>query len=359
MNQQRNAKQKAPPAGTNGSQADTAMAVAKNEETQNGMAKVEVGKAGLSLNNLNDMYRFAQYLVKSGMAPKNDNPEAIVIKVQFGMEVGLGPMQSVTNISCINNSPAIWGDAALALVKSKPVFGSYFEEATDDELHAIFVAMVLEEDHAEKIKLQKGLMVAQASLKMDHDDFGFSAASYRKGQEVPVFTRFTISDAKQAKLWQRRGHSGQDTPWVTFPRRMLMWRARGFNLRDNFGDVLKGLLTTEEAMDIELLKDIGHEVDGAKKEGPMIHEAGGTKTDALASKLRVDTAIKGPAFPDKEPATVDVEPEDVKDPPQEETPADPTEPLFGESDEEAKARKTKAKAKKGESKLHKGRVSVQ
>lgn len=31
-----------------------------------------------------------------------------------------------------------------------------------------------------------------------------------------------------------------------------MWRARGWNLRDNFGDVLKGLAIYEEAMDIEV-----------------------------------------------------------------------------------------------------------
>jgi hypothetical protein len=32
---------------------------------------------------------------------------------------------------------------------------------------------------------------------------------------------------------------------------MLLFRARGFNLRDNFGDVLKGLRTVEELRDIQ------------------------------------------------------------------------------------------------------------
>src|SRR6185295_456507 len=35
------------------------------------------------------------------------------------------------------------------------------------------------------------------------------------------------------------------------PQRMLMFRSRGWNLRDNFGDVLKGMPIYEEVIDID------------------------------------------------------------------------------------------------------------
>ena len=50
-------------------------------------------------------------------------------------------------------------------------------------------------------------------------------------------------DAKRAGLWTKAG------PWQTYPRRMLQMRARSFALRDAFPDVLKGLISVEEALD--------------------------------------------------------------------------------------------------------------
>jgi hypothetical protein len=55
--------------------------------------------------------------------------------------------------------------------------------------------------------------------------------------------KFSVADAKKASLWGKSG------PWSQYPRRMLQMRARGFALRDAFPDVLKGLVTAEEAFD--------------------------------------------------------------------------------------------------------------
>lgn len=65
----------------------------------------------------------------------------------------------------------------------------------------------------------------------------------RVGEEKKPF-RFSINDAKKAKLWKRPG------PWTDYPQRMLIMRARGFALRDVFPDVLSGAYTLEEARDI-------------------------------------------------------------------------------------------------------------
>jgi hypothetical protein len=52
-----------------------------------------------------------------------------------------------------------------------------------------------------------------------------------------------VAEAKKAGLWGKQG------PWTQYPRRMLQMRARGFALRDAFPDVLRGLVTAEEAAD--------------------------------------------------------------------------------------------------------------
>jgi hypothetical protein len=58
-----------------------------------------------------------------------------------------------------------------------------------------------------------------------------------------VVAKFSVEDAKRAGLWGKQG------PWSAYPKRMMQMRARGFALRDAFPDVLKGLITAEEAQD--------------------------------------------------------------------------------------------------------------
>jgi len=65
----------------------------------------------------------------------------------------------------------------------------------------------------------------------------------RKGRKAVTY-RFGIDDAKRAGLWGKQG------PWAQYPKRMMQMRARGFALRDAFPDVLRGLITIEEANDV-------------------------------------------------------------------------------------------------------------
>ena len=165
---------------------------------------------GLSLHTFDDMLRFANLVAKTDFSPKDfrGKPEACLLAIQHGAEIGLSPMQSLQNIACINGRPAIWGDAALALVLGSPTC----------------------EYVREKVEGQGDNEVAICETK-------------RRGQPVPATARFSVADAKRAGLWGKSG------PWTQYPARMLQLRARGFALRDAFPDVLKGLVTREEAMD--------------------------------------------------------------------------------------------------------------
>jgi hypothetical protein len=165
---------------------------------------------GLALATFDDAIRFAQMVAKSEFAPKDfrGKPESCMLAIQHGSEIGLSPMQSLQNIACINGRPAIWGDAALAVAMASAVCESVTETLDGEGEN----------------------MVATCTAK-------------RRGYERPTVARFSVADAKKAGLWGKTG------PWSQYPKRMLQLRARGFALRDAFPDVLKGLVTAEEAQD--------------------------------------------------------------------------------------------------------------
>jgi hypothetical protein len=81
------------------------------------------------------------------------------------------------------------------------------------------------------------------SIDGEGDNMVATCTAKRRGYEKPTVVRFSVADAKKAGLWGKTG------PWSQYSKRMLQLRARGFALRDAFPDVLKGLVTAEEAQD--------------------------------------------------------------------------------------------------------------
>jgi len=165
---------------------------------------------GFAPANITEAIKFSEMLSKSQMVPKQyqGKPEDILVAVQWGYEVGLAPMQALQNIAVINGKPSVYGDAAMALVLASPVCEG-IEETIEGEGTENPVAV---------------------------------CTARRRGR-APVVAKFSVSDAKRAGLWGKQG------PWTAYPKRMLAMRARGFALRDAFADVLKGLITAEEAQD--------------------------------------------------------------------------------------------------------------
>jgi hypothetical protein len=165
---------------------------------------------GLALASFDDAFRFAKMVASSEFAPKDfkGKPESCLLAIQHGSEVGLSPMQSLQSIAVINGRPTIWGDAALALVIGSHVC-EYVTEGVDGE----------------------------------GDKMAAMCFAKRRGYEKATIVRFSVEDAKKAGLWGKSG------PWQQYPKRMLQLRARGFALRDAFPDVLRGLITAEEAQD--------------------------------------------------------------------------------------------------------------
>lgn len=175
-------------------------------------------------STLAEAMHYAETLAKSSFvpAPYRNKPEDILPALQMGAELGLAPLQALQNIASINGKPSIYGDAALALVKSSHVC----EDVREEEI----------------------------GNPNDGDRWGYRCTAIRRGK-APVVVTFTVADAKKAGLWGKAG------PWTSYPKRMLQMRARGFALRDAFPDVLKGLITAEEAQDMPTEKVINPTVD--------------------------------------------------------------------------------------------------
>ncbi len=186
-----------------------------NDVTQQNSGVGFTTQRGMSLapQNITEAMAFADYLAKSDMVPKDFIGKAgnILVAIQWGMELGLQPMQAMQNIAVINGRPSLWGDAVLAIVIASPVC----------------------EDVQEFYEGTPG-----------NDDYTAVCISKRKGKSDKI-GKFSIADAKKASLWDKAG------PWKNYPNRMLQMRARGFSVRDQFPDVLKGMPITEELMDYE------------------------------------------------------------------------------------------------------------
>lgn len=173
----------------------------------------------LTPQSLDEAMRFADILSKSSIVPKDfaGNPGNILVAIQWGLELGLQPMQAMQNIAVINGRPALWGDAVIALVRSSPLC-EYIYESDDGS-------------------------TATCRVK-------------RRGEDEQVRT-FSQEDAKAACLLDKAG------PWKQYPKRMRQMRARAFALRDVFPDVLRGMPVAEELQDMQAgERDMGRAARG-------------------------------------------------------------------------------------------------
>ncbi len=141
--------------------------------------------------------------------------------IQKGIAVGLDPTQALENIAIINGKACMSGDAMLALCMPHGDIQETFDEAKQT-----------------------------------------AVCTCRRPGKSPVTRTFSMQEAMDAGLlaFDKDGHAlgksregwTRNVPWGSYPRRMLLMRARGFALRDAFPDVLKGIISSEEAMDYKV-----------------------------------------------------------------------------------------------------------
>lgn len=163
--------------------------------------------------NLHEALEMAGVLCKSSLIPKDfqGNAGNVLVAIQWGMELGLAPMQALQSIAVINGRPSLWGDAVIALCKAHPVC-EWVREYEED-----------------------GVAVC---------------VTQRRGDPEPVERRFSMDDAKRAGLLGKAG------PWTQYPRRMMQMRARSWCLRDAYPDLLRGMAVAEEQQDRVIVNEV-------------------------------------------------------------------------------------------------------
>lgn len=167
----------------------------------------------LSPQTFEQALTFSNYLADSDMVPKDfkGKPGNCLVAIQWGMEIGLKPLQAMQNIAVINGRPSLWGDAVIALVRSSPLCEYIIED----------------------------------------DDGRTATCKVKRRGEPEQYRTFSMDDAKAAGLVGKQG------PWTQYPKRMRQMRARAFAVRDVFPDVLKGLPVAEEVMDMPTERHMG------------------------------------------------------------------------------------------------------
>ena len=179
-----------------------------NKPSKIDRAPVLADERGLKFDSLDAMWRFCTAVVNSGTFKDINTPEIALIRLQAGLELGLTPIWSLTNIMVTNGRPSVWGDALLGLVLARPDCEDVIEtfEGEGDQLTAV-------------------------------------CEVHRRGRK-PIIRKFSVSDAKRAGLHGRNVHNA-------YPQRMLQMRSRSWACRDAFADALRGLGVIEELRDIE------------------------------------------------------------------------------------------------------------
>jgi hypothetical protein len=178
--------------------------------------KPNMGIGALVPQSLDDAFRLAKALAMSGdMIPKHfqGKPEMTMAAILRGMEIGLSPMQALSQIAVINGRSSVWGDALPALMqRSGHRLDSYVEGEGDE-------------------------MIATATL-------------IRGDTGQKIVRTFSAIDAKAAGLLGKQG------PWQQYRKRMMQMRARAWACRDGAADALMGMQVAEETSDYQPIKDV-------------------------------------------------------------------------------------------------------
>lgn len=185
-----------------------------------------------------EIQRIANTVIAAGIAPKalisgkDVNPLAAVsIVIMAGAELGLPPMASLRSFTVIGGRPALYADGLINVIRRS--------------------------GKAKSLKM--GFQPHSGDVEYGDNAMGYCIAT-RSDTGESLEVKFTVADAKKAKLWDERPkvdrwRSGakeavdNDAPWYRFPKRMLQWRATGFCLRELFADVLGGITDEYEARD--------------------------------------------------------------------------------------------------------------
>lgn len=171
--------------------------------------EVAVGERGIALQTFTDLQRFCHAAVESGFFKSTEALAAAVVKVQYGMELGLPPV------------------AALR--------GVIVSESGGLELTAAAMAALIQRTGRYRYRVR------------EHTD-EVCRIEFFDGDESLGVSAFTQADAKRAEV-KLVSHKGNKLPWSKFPRNMLFARALSNGARWYCPEIFFGASYSEGEID--------------------------------------------------------------------------------------------------------------
>lgn len=224
---------------------------------------------GVRLQSIDDAYRFAKYVVASGMAPGLKDEVSVVVALQTGMELGFSPMRSLQVVNVIKGRPSLAVEAMGAKVESDGV-------------------------------LEPGTKLRFRYLK-NGDDIGCQAYSTPLGgkpiEDEPVW----LSDFK---------HLSSNDNWKKYPKRMLKARAVGWHIRDNYAASVNNLPAADEVRDIASARGhspVERDITPPAKHHPLLTSASGGDEESEAGHGPEVGELQDPIDPEDPMGPVDAE----------------------------------------------------
>lgn len=137
------------------------------------------------------------------------NPADVLFIISVGETLGLNEATALMNIYNVNGMPTMKADLKLALAKRHPEYAGCEIDANTE----------------------------RCIVKMKRRN--------ENGTEETITSTFTIEDAERAGLFPKKDN------WRMYPQRMLKARAISYAVNDLFPDIVFGMLSSEEAQDID------------------------------------------------------------------------------------------------------------
>jgi hypothetical protein len=179
-------------------------------------------RQGVLPKDYEDVLRFAGLVHSAGLAPKGfDTAPRVAYGILMNLELKRPIITGLQDLAIINGRCGIYGNAALAMVTASGLMEDGFPKET--ETGTPF-----------------------------QDDWKFTFTVKRKGRPEKTGI-WTWAESKRAGFDDPKTKDGKPdiwTPWVRFTRRMMQWKARTFVLRDEFGDILRGMNIAEDLHDV-------------------------------------------------------------------------------------------------------------
>jgi hypothetical protein len=162
----------------------------------------------MMMNDLVALQSISKELAQSRLHAHR-NPADVLFVILVGESLGLNAATALMNIYNVNGMPTMKADLKLALAKKHPEYAGCEIDANTE----------------------------RCIVKMKRRN--------ENGTEEAITSTFTIEDAKRAGLFPKKDN------WRMYPQRMLKARAISYAVNDLFPDIVFGMLSSEEAQDID------------------------------------------------------------------------------------------------------------